>query len=680
MVDFKNLSAQGIMTPTELWQNFSVDEKNFKPVYGEEEILLTDAEGRILAAEAVTVESVKNAVKLSVCPVTFNGRNCGEECVRIGAFCVRPDTDEVLPVLVAFPEENMPKERCLTLGAFFASLGYAVLVTDVYGVQGGRFPATRYPSAVAYAALNEAQTEELEMRIIPVRKKAESRKKKRSAFDSDLFAEENTVSLKDSALYEWTAVGFYAVAFARLLAKNNVVGVYGVGMGGDVAWRMLAHSSVACGIVRSSAGWRSDDADESVQGFWLGMDAQNYAPLAEVPVMMIQSLRDTACPVEKARITYERILERDDNLFVCTEEAEPFADAKVAKSCELFLTKCLKKRNLQITSDMAISLTEKDGRKFFQIDSVYKAVQKDYKAVQQDEIFKDYEVFEADKRITSQNLRFSDLTIGNAEIYVGDATLSPEKRVWHKLAKAAKEQMLFLPEPIPYAKAAMLARVETASGIMQCSNVEYFDLSENGIAVCGTDSERIFTCAADGLYLKPITVGFGKSEVAVDKRDGADCFIVKGKCRTDKPAEQSGAERKTLRLSVFNTEECIVSAVAGGREYACVLPAMRLPSKADRLEGEYIWNENRKYFSTGAGKRYLLQAEDFMPKDGFAKENVTKLLRSVSLFASDFADAAGNALPSFAEVTSLSFASKGEAVLAELYWNGTETDENEKNG
>ncbi len=314
--------TQPILTPISLWKDFDAS----LPL--EVEIIEERAEQGILYRETA-----------------FSGRQTDEGRVRIYGIEVRPNDEEKLPAILLLLGANRALD--LRLAERFARRGYCVFCMDYRGEtnETGRF--TEYPADVDYANFIRAE---------------------RKVYHADEGA-------KRTAWYEWTAAAIYAVEYLKTLSYVTSIGAMGEREGGEIVWKLMTVTPLACGVVVNAVGWLSSrdsykfeetakvaDMDEERRLFIAGVDSQSYAPFVKCPVLMLVATSDAYMDADKAYDTFARI---NGEQFATIHYSVGYGgtiDETGIKDVDMFADKYLKDREIFIAEPLEIAFeTGEDG-------------------------------------------------------------------------------------------------------------------------------------------------------------------------------------------------------------------------------------------------------------------------------------------------------------------------------
>lgn len=313
--------AYSILTPLSLWKNF--DDK------------------QALNEFIVKRETIDGISYSFLC---FSGRQTKTGRVRIYALYACPERGESFPALLYFPDAGKAFDTDFINR--FVKLGYAVLAVDYSGRTAGRERFTVYPEDVAYANFEEVG-------------------RRMDFVDTDA---------SETAWYEWTAVGRYAVQYLKSRPDVTKIGVIGVRTGGEIAWKLMLSPDVSCGVPICAAGWltfrgmnkfgKTPDLvfDHERQRFLAGIDSQVYAPFVTCPVLMLCSTNDPKFDYDRAYDTYLRINQNVDCVISYSVHNSSYIGMTGLNDLDMFLAKYLKGRQVFIPKPLDISIfVDQDG-------------------------------------------------------------------------------------------------------------------------------------------------------------------------------------------------------------------------------------------------------------------------------------------------------------------------------
>lgn len=319
-----NIVANTILTPLMLWRDF--DDK--KPL-----------ETSVLREEEI------NGIRYT--HIRFLGRQIGEKRVQIYGVFAAPSGRDAHPALLILPDGGQAFD--LRLSERFVKRGYAVLMIDYSGVRTDGQDCTVYPDEVSYANFN-----------------AMGRHFK--------YVDEDVTK---TCWYEWTAVGRYAISYLKNRDDVSKIGVIGIRIGGEIAWKLLLSEDVCCGIPVCAAGWLSyqgipkfgkdSEVDLSMNDerrrFIAGVDSQAYAQFVHCPVLMLCSTNDDRFDYDRAYDTYSRINSEVECVISYSINSNSCIGKHGINDMDLFLAKHLKGNQVFIPKPVNISIeTDEENR------------------------------------------------------------------------------------------------------------------------------------------------------------------------------------------------------------------------------------------------------------------------------------------------------------------------------
>ncbi len=310
--------AHTILTPISLWKDFDSS---------------LDLEPEIFQAY--------EADGILYCETTFSGRQTERGRVRVYGVEVRPAHEEKLPALLLLTQANRAVD--LNLAARFAKRGYCVFCMDYRGATPENTPCTQYPEDIDYANYLRSGR-------------------------SVLHADEGA---KKTAWYEWTAAAIYAVKYLKSLPYITSVGAMGVREGGEILWKLMTISPLACGICINAAGWLAHrnvykfgeeavvDMAEEKRLFVAGIDSQSYAPFVKCPVLMLVATSDVYADADRAYDTYVRINKEQFATIHYSIGYGGTIDANGVTNADMFMDKYLKERQIFIARPLSVVFEDK---------------------------------------------------------------------------------------------------------------------------------------------------------------------------------------------------------------------------------------------------------------------------------------------------------------------------------
>ena len=221
-------------------------------------------------------EISENDAKVRYTAVEYDGHAAEDGRVRVRALFARPIGEAAVPAVLLLDDAGKKPDRELV--AYFAEKGYAVLAPDYSGKKTDEDDtATVYPPSLAYANYEEA---------------------------GGLYSLEEGGSAEKSCWFEWTYTALYSIQYLRARKDITNVGVVGVRLGGEVAWKAMLSPYIECGITVNAAGWLSyrgsnrfgeraaTNLTDDSHRYIAGIESQSYAPFVKCPVLMLCACND----------------------------------------------------------------------------------------------------------------------------------------------------------------------------------------------------------------------------------------------------------------------------------------------------------------------------------------------------------------------------------------------------
>ncbi len=279
--------------------------------------------------------------------VTYSGHKTEDGSVRVYAVFGKPAHGDKFPAILLLPDGG--KRYDTELMRFFISKGYAVLMPDYSGKMKSdeeNTPRTIYPKSLEFANLDFAK----------------------GLDDLD------GIEIEGSCWFEWLYVATYSIEYLKKREDVSSIGVVGIRMGGEIAWKTMLSPDLKCGVPVNAVGWRSykgvnkfsDNAEtymsDSKHRYIAGVDSQSYASFVKCPVLMLCALRDECYDPDRAYDTYCRIGVTEGSAIAYSLEGGTCIGPKVLENLDLFLGKHLKGREVYIPSALNVSMKEKDGK------------------------------------------------------------------------------------------------------------------------------------------------------------------------------------------------------------------------------------------------------------------------------------------------------------------------------
>lgn len=470
--------------------------------------------------------------------------------------------------------------------------GYAVLAVDYSGKTEGRDRYTVYPEDVSYANYEEVG-------------------RRMDFVDTDA---------SETAWYEWTAVGKYAIAFLKSRKDVTKIGVVGVRTGGEIAWKLMLSSDVTCGIPICSAGWLTfrgmnkfgkateQTLDYERQRFLAGIDSQAYAPFVTCPVLMLCSTNDPKFDYDRAYDTYLRLNQQYDCVISYTVHNGSYIGAKGLSDLDMFLAKYLKGRHVFIPKPLDINIyIDQDG------DLVAEVINDKLGEIEE------IKLFLAEDNLVSYRRDWREMK---------RIKLDTDDKVIFYLDAYEKTQKVFA-----------FAQAEYSSGFISSSKVAYFEIANpfrNGIP-----QTRIIFHAEQG------TECFSSFDVS--SYSFGDCILVNEECKPQISVGYMGIKG--------------VSSNRGLQTYRINNPACR-PSEEGILQVDFCSWENGfitiRIDTERNGVVYSYYRSVWV--------NGSHGWENAVLRANEFKTKAGQPLTSFSEALSIAFSSEFKFCLNNLLW------------
>ena len=175
--------------------------------------------------------------------------------------------------------------------------------------------------------------------------------------------------------YEWTYVALYSIEYLKQRGDITRIGVVGLRMGGEIAWKTMLSPDVACGVPVNAAGWLSSRGDNKfADGAAINMaderhryiaavESQSYAPFVKCPVLMLCALGDYDFDADRAYDTFSRIgsSAQEKNAIVYSSDSGSCIGAGGLLDLELFLKKHLMGREIFIPGALNVTVQEAGG-------------------------------------------------------------------------------------------------------------------------------------------------------------------------------------------------------------------------------------------------------------------------------------------------------------------------------
>lgn len=278
--------------------------------------------------------------------VTYYGHKVEDGCVRVYGVFGRPAQGDKFPAILLLPDGG--KRHDTELMKFFIDKGYAVLMPDYSGrmkSDAENTPRTVYPKSLDFACYDVATgLDDLE-----------------------------GIEIEKSCWFEWLYVATYSIEYLKKRKDISSIGVVGIRLGGEIAWKAMLSPDVKCGVPVNAVGWRSyrgvnkfaDNAEtnmsDSKHRYIAGVDSQSYASFIKSPVLMLCALRDECYDPDRAYDTFCRIGVAEGSAIAYSLDGGSCIGSKTLGNIDLFLGKHLKGREIYIPSALNISAKEVEG-------------------------------------------------------------------------------------------------------------------------------------------------------------------------------------------------------------------------------------------------------------------------------------------------------------------------------
>ena len=275
--------------------------------------------------------------------VTYSGHKVEDGSVRVYAVFGKPAQGDNFPVILLLPDGG--KAYDIELMRFFISRGYAVLMPDYSGKmsfddEGAQ--RTVYPKSLEFANFETAK----------------------GLDDLD------GLEIEESCWFEWLYVATYSIEYLKKREDVTSIGVVGIRMGGEIAWKAMLSPDLKCGVPVNAVGWRSykgvnkfsDNAETNMSDakhrYIAGVDSQSYASFVKCPVLMLCALRDECYDPDRAYDTYCRIGVPEGSAISYSLNGGTCIGPKTLGNLDLFLGKHLKGREVFIPSALNVAMKE----------------------------------------------------------------------------------------------------------------------------------------------------------------------------------------------------------------------------------------------------------------------------------------------------------------------------------
>jgi dienelactone hydrolase len=283
--------------------------------------------------------------KRELCHVAYSGHAVKDGSVRIYAEFGKPSGSGKHPAVLLLPDAGKRLDRDLI--RHFVDKGYAVLMPDYSGKMASDpdgSPRTVYPASLSYANFDVAK-----------------------GLD-DL----GGANADETCWFEWLYVALYSIKYLKSREDISEIGVVGIRLGGELAWKTMLSPDVRCGVPINAVGWRSNrnfakfesNAETNLSpdkhAYIAGIESQSYAPFVQCPVLMLCALHDHGFDADRAYDTYARIGQKDGNAIVyCGDSGSCIGPFGIA-DMDLFLERNLKGRQIFIPDSLTVNLNEEE--------------------------------------------------------------------------------------------------------------------------------------------------------------------------------------------------------------------------------------------------------------------------------------------------------------------------------
>ena len=316
---------------------------------------------------------------MTVGQVTYGGRIADGGQVRIYAKYARPSAAGKYPTILLLPDAEKGLDGELL--SYFVQKGYAVLMPDYCG-------APKQEEQVE-TPLEEEHGEQLAMSLnireekLPQEETVEEEQPcKYTVYPPSISYANYTqavglydlkgVSADKTCWYEWTSVALYSLKYLKETGATDI-GVIGIRLGGEIAWKVMLSPDVKCGVPINAAGWWSyknvRKFEETAQAnmsderhrYIAGIESQSYAPFVKCPVLMLCALNDYAFDYDRAYDTFSRIGGEKDNAIFYSSDTGSCIGGEALSNMDMFLQKHLKGREIYLPQPLNVSLSVKEG-------------------------------------------------------------------------------------------------------------------------------------------------------------------------------------------------------------------------------------------------------------------------------------------------------------------------------
>ncbi len=329
--------AQTILTPKTLWEDFN------------DTLPLKESIVKSLSLNGIDIKHIY-----------FSGREVGGERVRIYGIYAKNLMESKGSILI-LPDVYSTIDTELIVK--YASLGYEVLSVDLGGKsidkEESQKDYTSYPDVVSYANIE-------------------------NSYESMYFVH---TTAKNTAWYEWAAVGRYAINYLKEKNHNNKIGVLGIKYSSNIAFMLSATDSrisASCNLF--GAGWLaykgiSKHSNEEIEmneeryRFLAGIDVQAYSQFITCPVMFLSSTNNGEFDFERSIDTLSRISNQEDLRYNFVTYSKDVLDYHCFINTTLFFDKHLANGKVEFPLQPQLQAENVDG------EIVYEIIVDDYKNV-----------------------------------------------------------------------------------------------------------------------------------------------------------------------------------------------------------------------------------------------------------------------------------------------------------
>ncbi|MBR2903210.1 MAG: hypothetical protein IKC37_01040 [Clostridia bacterium] len=332
--------------------------------------------------DAVLLQEKTYLTGMTVSHVSFNGRVADDGRVRVYAKYARPvSATGKCPTVLLLPDAG--KELDEELLTYFVEKGYAVLMPDYCGETEKVEPAQEIVQEPSPEGEQLAMSLEIEEEATAeVVAQEDETPMTHTVYPPSLayanyavaqgFEGLEGLSADKTCWYEWTYVALYAIEYLKSLGATDI-GVVGIRVGGEIAWKVMLSPDVKCGVPINAAGWRSykdvkkfDDAaqmylSDERHRYIAGIESQSYAPFVKCPVLMLCALNDYSFDYDRAYDTFTRINSEKTSGIFYSHDTGSCIGGEALTDMDMFLQKRLKGREIYLPKPLNVSLDVKDG-------------------------------------------------------------------------------------------------------------------------------------------------------------------------------------------------------------------------------------------------------------------------------------------------------------------------------